>query len=411
MIEEEENENKKAPKSPRLESEIILCLENDIACVEAAKRAKESLHGADIYSGCCTLKIDFAKPSKLNVYKNDSESWDYTNPNLGTSKEGRPGPLLQEPRFGTAPIPYRGNGIGNIESMRTPVPFANGPYDRYENGYSRGMNGPTAPGGGPPSYHEQPAYDRYSCDRSYMGGVPKEDYPYRNGPMRSTPPNNGELVPSSGSVTGPARPMQQGAVMMVYGLCKDKINAERLFNLFCLYGNVVRVKFLKSKEGCAMVQMGDAISVERAMSNFNNTFMFGSKVQLGYSKQAFLSDVQQPHTLPDGSPSFKDFMGNKNNRFLNPEMASKNRIQPPTKTLHFFNTPPNIAENEMRDVFTDAKAPRPKAIKFFQSKSKPITPQNSERSSSGLIEFETVTEAVEALSVMNHYPIKSSGKM
>lgn len=50
-----------------------------------------------------------------------------------------------------------------------------------------------------------------------------------------------------------------------------------------------------------------------------------------YSKQAFLSDVQQPHTLPDSSPSFKDFMGNKNNRFLNPEMASKNRIQPPTK--------------------------------------------------------------------------------
>lgn len=79
-----------------------------------------------------------------------------------------------------------------------------------------------------------------------MGGVPKEEYPYRNGPMRSSPPNNGELVPTSGSVTGPARPMQQGAVMMVYGLCKDKINAERLFNIFCLYGNVVRVSGCES---------------------------------------------------------------------------------------------------------------------------------------------------------------------
>ncbi|KAL2751072.1 heterogeneous nuclear ribonucleoprotein L isoform X1 [Vespula maculifrons] len=29
--------------------------------VESATRAKETLHGADIYSGCCTLKIDFAK--------------------------------------------------------------------------------------------------------------------------------------------------------------------------------------------------------------------------------------------------------------------------------------------------------------------------------------------------------------
>nr|XP_023020045.1 heterogeneous nuclear ribonucleoprotein L-like [Leptinotarsa decemlineata] len=29
--------------------------------VESAMRAKDSLNGADIYSGCCTLKIDFAK--------------------------------------------------------------------------------------------------------------------------------------------------------------------------------------------------------------------------------------------------------------------------------------------------------------------------------------------------------------
>jgi hypothetical protein len=50
-----------------------------------------------------------------------------------------------------------------------------------------------------------------------------------------------------------------------------------------------------------------------------------------YSKQAFLSDVQHPYQLPDKSPSFKDFMGNKNNRFINPAMASKNRIQPPSK--------------------------------------------------------------------------------
>lgn len=50
--------------------------------VEAAVRAKKSLNGADIYSGCCTLKIEYAKPTRLNVYKNDNDSWDYTNPNL-----------------------------------------------------------------------------------------------------------------------------------------------------------------------------------------------------------------------------------------------------------------------------------------------------------------------------------------
>jgi hypothetical protein len=50
--------------------------------VESAKRARAMLNGCDIYSGCCTLKIEFAKPSRLNVHRNDSESFDYTNPNL-----------------------------------------------------------------------------------------------------------------------------------------------------------------------------------------------------------------------------------------------------------------------------------------------------------------------------------------
>ena len=40
---------------------------------------------------------------------------------------------------------------------------------------------------------------------------------------------------------GPPGMYQQGCVLMVYGLNKDKMNAIRLFNLFCLYGNVVRV--------------------------------------------------------------------------------------------------------------------------------------------------------------------------
>ena len=92
---------------------------------------------------------------------------------------------------------------------------------------------------------------------------------------------------------------------MVYGLNSDKINAARIFNLFCLYGNVVRVKFLWTKKGCAMVQMGDALAVRRVVLNLNNTPFFGSKMHLGFSKQAFLADVQAPYQLTDGTPSFQ----------------------------------------------------------------------------------------------------------
>ena len=42
-----------------------------------------------------------------------------------------------------------------------------------------------------------------------------------------------------------------------------------------------QIKFLKTKEGTAMVQLGDPSCCERAMKNLNNCFFFGSKIQLG----------------------------------------------------------------------------------------------------------------------------------
>ena len=65
------------------------------------------------------------------------------------------------------------------------------------------------------------------------------------------PSRGGGGFPSAESATasGASAPnapgmLQQGSVLMVYGLNMEKINCTRLFNLFCLYGNVVRVSFL-----------------------------------------------------------------------------------------------------------------------------------------------------------------------
>lgn len=362
--------------------------------VESAKRVKETLSGADIYSGCCTLKIDFAKPTKLNVYKNDSESWDYTNPNVGVKDvpvSGRPAPLLQEPRYGAGPQPYSKCLSAGGDSMRGGgvPPYVPAPPDRYDDGYQNG------PGAGSYSDHYGDRYqpvDRYGL---------KADYGRE--PLHPTPPRPGYGPPAlAQSPSGPNPPVsQQGSVMMVYGLDLDKVNTERLFNLFCLYGNVVRIKFLKTKEGCAMIQMGDGLAVERCVQNLNNVPLLGSKLQLGFSKQAFLSDVQNPYPLPDKTPSFKDFTGNKNNRFINPSMASKNRIQPPSKILHFFNTPPNLTEEMLAKVFEENSVTPPKTVSLF--------PLKTDRSSSGLLEFEDIGQAVEALMMCNHAPIQNPG--
>uniref|UniRef100_A0AAQ5Z957 RRM domain-containing protein n=1 Tax=Amphiprion ocellaris TaxID=80972 RepID=A0AAQ5Z957_AMPOC len=255
-----------------------------------AQRAKASLNGADIYSGCCTLKIEYAKPARLNVFKNDQDTWDYTNPNLS------------------------------------------GPQGGYH-GYN---------------------------DDSY----------------------------------GPPPPHRMGPVLMVYGLEPLKINADKVFNIFCLYGNVERVKFMKSKPGAAMVEMGDCYSVDRAITHLNNNFLFGQKLNVCVSKQQAIVPGQC-YQLEDNTSSFKDFHGSRNNRFTSPEQAAKNRIQHPSNVLHFFNAQPDISAEIFNQVTRRASIYK---VKIF-----PKSPHHS----SGLLEWESINDAMEALALMNHYQMKN----
>ncbi|XP_033234553.1 heterogeneous nuclear ribonucleoprotein L isoform X14 [Drosophila pseudoobscura] len=308
--------------------------------LDAATRARENLNGADIYAGCCTLKIDYAKPEKLNVYKNEPDtSWDYT---LST------GEILPKP-------PLLGPGAAF-------PPF------------------------GAPEYHPTTP-DNWKGASIHPTGLMKEPtgvVPGRNAPVAFTPQGQA-----------------QGAVMMVYGLDHDTSNTDKLFNLVCLYGNVARIKFLKTKEGTAMVQMGDSVAVERCVQHLNNIPVgTGGKIQIAFSKQNFLSEVINPFLLPDHTPSFKEYTGSKNNRFLSPAQASKNRIQPPSKILHFFNTPPGLTEDQLIGIFN---------IKDVPATSVRLFPLKTERSSSGLIEFPNISQAVLAIMKCNHLPIEGKG--
>ena len=88
--------------------------------VDAATSVKEDLHGCDIYSGCCTLKVEYARPTRLNVYKNDDNTWNFIAGMINKSRaqkwvdSGRPDFLevketwshLNEPRDAT-PWPNR----------------------------------------------------------------------------------------------------------------------------------------------------------------------------------------------------------------------------------------------------------------------------------------------------------------
>lgn len=185
---------------------------------------------------------------------------------------------------------------------------------------------------------------------------------------------------------------------MVYGLDQSKMNCDRVFNVFCLYGNVEKVKFMKSKPGAAMVEMADGYAVDRAITHLNNNFMFGQKMNVCVSKQPAIMPGQS-YGLEDGSCSYKDFSESRNNRFSTPEQAAKNRIQHPSNVLHFFNAPLEVTEENFFEICDELGVKRPTSVKVFSGK--------SERSSSGLLEWESKSDALETLGFLNHYQMKN----
>ena len=110
-----------------------------------------------------------------------------------------------------------------------------------------------------------------------------------------------------------------GAVIMVYDLKMEKMSPQVLFNVFCLYGDVLRIKFLNSKPGCAMIEMANGEAANLVLENLNKCDLFGNEITIRYSKQEYLkspgSSGSEVLKLANGSKSFQDFSADPNNRF------------------------------------------------------------------------------------------------
>lgn len=105
-----------------------------------------------------------------------------------------------------------------------------------------------------PDLDRLPVYFLSSLPRSSGGGYHGYDESYGSPPYegrRMGPPMRGRGGRSYGPGYGPPPPPPgeygghaESPVVMLYGLDPTKMNADRVFNIFCLYGNVERVSIL-----------------------------------------------------------------------------------------------------------------------------------------------------------------------
>ena len=89
---------------------------------------------------------------------------------------------------------------------------------------------------------------------NYLSGMRSMDM------MAGGPPGYQDMM-------GPGRQDERSCVIVVHNLAMGEVNCDRLFNLVCQYGNVSKIFFMKTKPGCAMIEMSDHEGAQRVVSN------------------------------------------------------------------------------------------------------------------------------------------------
>ncbi|XP_062148140.1 polypyrimidine tract-binding protein homolog 3-like [Alnus glutinosa] len=125
--------------------------------------------------------------------------------------------------------------------------------------------------------------------------------------------------------------------VLASNLNPDKIDEDKLFNLFSLYGNIVRIKLLRSKPDHALIEMGDGFQAELAVHFLKGALLFGKRLEVNFSKY--------PNITP--APDTRDYSNSNLNRFNRNAAKNYRYCCSPTKMIHLSTLPQEITEEEI----------------------------------------------------------------
>ncbi|KAJ9545992.1 hypothetical protein OSB04_025699 [Centaurea solstitialis] len=241
---------------------------------QSAVSARNSLQGRNIYDGCCQLDIQFSNLEELQVNYNNERSRDFTNPSLPSEQKGRP----SQPGYGDA---------GGMYSLQ-----------------SHG--------------------DRQMLDKGIVG------FPQMNNAAAIAAAFGGGLPPG---ISG----TNDRCTLLASNLNPDRIDEDKLFNLFSLYGNIVRIKLLRNKPDHALVQMGDGFQAELAVHFLKGATLFGKRLEVNFSKHPNITMGAETH----------EYLNSNLNRFNRNAAKNYRYCCSPTKMIHLSTLPQDVTEEEI----------------------------------------------------------------
>lgn len=163
--------------------------------------------------------------------------------------------------------------------------------------------------------------------------------------------------------------------VIVSNLNPDRIDEDKLFNLFSLYGNIIRIKLLRGKPDHALVEMSDGFQAELAVNFLKGALLFGKRIEVNFSKYSNITP----------SPDTRDYQNSNLNRFNHNAAKHYKYCCSPTKMIHLSSVPEDASQEEIVDLLEEHG--QVVSTKIFEANGKKQV----------LVLFETEEEATEAL--------------
>ncbi|EGC34595.1 hypothetical protein DICPUDRAFT_55687 [Dictyostelium purpureum] len=380
----------------------------EFSSVDNALNAKKTLFGhALFHGGQCKLKLEISKTDRLNITQNTDRAKDYTKSSTPSSQS----PSSSSTTSSSSSTPHH----QQTHHHQTPSYYqSHRSNDHHHQSHHGGNNHYSQRGNNSNDHHHHHAPTSYHQQTSHH---------HHNPHNRTT-------------------------VLIVHGLDENIMTIDRIFNLFSVYGNVQRVKILSTKKGAALVQMEDPQQAELIIRFYHQMPLFKDTLQITYSKHLSITDSHNPE-----SPSLsKNFSDSSLHRFSHPINTYKH-LYKPSQTLYFSNVPKDFTEASFIQLLQSHNLPKPIGFKIFSTQllggsGSPTTtttstttatssnttasvsqppvangtnaaqPSSSTSSSTpenkntdkivGLLEFQTQTQAVEALVLLNNLVLPNS---
>ncbi|KMT19578.1 hypothetical protein BVRB_1g011950 [Beta vulgaris subsp. vulgaris] len=150
--------------------------------------------------------------------------------------------------------------------------------------------------------------------------------------------NHSAIAAAFGGVFPPGiTGMNDRCTVLVSNLDPDRIDEDKLFNLFSLYGNIVRIKLLRNKPDHALVQMGDGFQAELAVHFLKGITLFGKRLDVNYSRYPQITTGADTH----------EYLNSNLNRFNRNAAKNYRYCCSPTKMIHLSTIPQDITEEEI----------------------------------------------------------------